>query len=242
MSGNLKSQMLAYTSLTELLEKAEATRVLFEQARAPMPPVLLQMFSGTNGHSASGALAPVAPFRPSAPPDADLDWIWVKIKTATNGTLALAVLKTANTTLTVREIHEKMRALGVDVVTGTIANTGTRALENDLISRDDEGRWTLLQTDRAPIIYEDYLWGPPQAFQMQEQAAYRRHAVVYLLRQNTVGLQQSQIEAMLRQSELVRPPVPLSKSLLKMDLMALKNEGKARRIGNSKKWEATEPI
>lgn len=236
MSTNLKLELEAYKSLADVLERAEKTRQLFEQARVPLPDTL-QRLMRSNGQGPQIHLAATL-LKPPAPLEAEPDWIWIDIKNATPGTVALALLKESTEALTAKDIHAKMLAMEIDVSLGTIMNTGTRAIENGWIKRSESGQWELLQRDRGGIIKDSYIWGPPSVFQMQEQASFRRNAIIHLLRQNPVGLQVMQIVVQLRQTDLVRQPIPVSKSLVKVDMEVLENDGRARRRGNSKKWEA----
>lgn len=236
MTHNLKAEMEAYRSLADLLEQAEKVRGLFERAGSSLPDALQRLVK-SNGHVRTQS--PDAAFKPTnPPPECDSDCVWVDLKSATAGTLALAVLRASNSPLTTREIHERVQKLpGMgDVLMGTIANTGTRAFENKAITRTENGHWQLVDPDKAPLIHGEHVWGNPNAFQMQELAAHRRNAIVHLLRQSPVGLQQMQIVAQLRQNDLVHPAIPVSKSLVKADLEAM--DGRVRRRGNSKKWEA----
>jgi hypothetical protein len=237
MTHNLKLEMEALRSLADLLEQAEKVRGLFEQAGSSLPDAL-QRLVRSNGHVRTQS--PVEAFKPlNTPPDCDPDWVWVDMKSATPATLAFAVLRASSTPLTTKEIHERLRAFPnmSSVLVGTIANIGTRAAENGIIARTEDGHWQLADPDRAPLIHGDYVWGKPHAFQMQELAAHRRNAIVYVLRQNTVGLQITQIVVHLRKDDLVRSEIPVNKSIIKTDLEAMDGE-RVRRRGNSKKWEA----
>jgi hypothetical protein len=237
MTHDLKAEMEAYRSLADLLEQADKVRGLFEQAGSPLPDAL-QRLVHSNGHVRMQSS--VGEFKPSnTPPACNPDWVWVELKSATPGTLALTVLRASSSPLTAREIHERVRKLpGMsEVSVGTIANTGTRAFENGLITRTEDGHWQLTDPDKAGVIHGDHVWGKIQAFQMTELAAHRRNALVHLLRQNPVGLQATQILVHLQKRELVRAEIPLSKALIKADLEAMDGE-RVRKRGNSKKWEA----
>jgi hypothetical protein len=180
----------------------------------------------------------VGEFKPSdIPADCDPDWVWVDLKSATPGTIALAIVRASSEPLTTREIHERTRKHIPDVSMGTIANTGTRAFENGLITRTEDGRWQLTDRDKAGVIHGDHVWGKIQAFQMTELAAHRRNAIVHLLRLNPVGLLATQILAHLQKRDLVRQEIPVNKALVKADLEAMDGE-RVRKRGNSKKWEA----
>lgn len=237
MTHNLKLEMEAYRGLADLLGQAEKVRSLFEQAGSPLPDAL-QRLVRSNGHVRMQPA--IGEFMPSnTPQNYDPEWVWVDLKSATPGTLALAILKESSTPLTTREIHERVQKLpGMsDVAMGTIANTGTRAFENGLITRTEDGHWQLIAPDKAAIVHGDHVWGKVQAFQMQELAAHRRNALVHLLRLNPIGLQAAQILVHLQKRDLVRPEIPVSKALIKADLEAMDGE-RVRKRGNSKKWEA----
>ena len=236
MAVNPKLEVEAYAKLSEWLRQADQLRLMFEQARSPLPDVL-QRLTRSNGYAPAAASGATSDFKVQRPPDVDPDWIWIDLKEVTPGTLALALLRESEAGMTARELQQKMRELGMDVSLGTIANVGTRAYENGYITRDDDGRWTLEQKERAGVLREDLVWAPPSTLQMQEAASYRRHAIVHLLKQNPVGLQQMQIVAQLRQQELVPSSIPVNKSLVKADLEAMDGSRVSRR-GNSKKWEA----
>jgi len=229
--------MEAYRGLADLLEQADKVRSLFERAGSPLPDAL-QRLVHSNGHLR--AQSPIGEFKPSdTPPNCDPDWVWVDLKSAVAGTLALAILKASGNSLTVREIHERVRMLPDmgDVSVGTLANVGTRALENGLITRTEDGHWQLVDPDKAGIIHGSHVWGKPAVFQMQELASHRRNAIVHLLRLNPVGLQAAQILAHLQKRDLVHQEIPVNKALIKCDLDAMDGE-RVRKRGNSKKWEA----
>jgi hypothetical protein len=237
MTHNLKLEMEAYRGLADLLGQAEKVRSLFERAGSPLPDALQRLIR-SNGNVRMQIS--VGEYMPSdTPPNYDPEWLWVDLKSATPGTLALAILKASTDPLTAREIHERVRALPemAEVSMGTIANVGTRALENGLITRTDDGHWQLVDADKAGLIHGEHVWGKVQAFQMQELAAHRRNAIVHLLRLNPVGLQATQILAHLQKRDLVRQEIPVNKALVKSDLEAMDGE-RVRKRGNSKKWEA----
>jgi len=234
VNPNLEAE--AYAALADWLREGNRVRSLFEQARSPLPDVLVRQ-ARSNGHSLAATAAIASDFKIQWPSDIDPDWIWLDLKDATPGTLALTLVHESENGMTARELQEKMRELGVEVSLGTIANIGTRATENEYIIRDEDGRWMLLQPERAGVIRDGRIWGTPSIFQVQEAAQYRRHAIVHLLKENPVGLQQSQIIAQLRQQELVPASIPVNKALVKADMEALEGT-RARRRGNTKKWEA----
>jgi len=223
----------AYRSFADWLDTAERLRKSFQQVGEPLPEKL-QSIIGGNG---SVLLAPKLPvLRPPAPAEAGPDWVWVEVKKSMAGTLALALVRASSASMTTREIHERVAALGVAAVIGTIANIGTKYEELGIIERKDEGKWILLQPDKAAVLHDDYLWGLPAIFQMQELAANRRNAVVYVLKE-TPGLQIVQIVSQLRNRQLIHRDIPANKTLIADDLAAMEGT-RVRRRG--KKWEVVE--
>ena len=67
-----------------------------------------------------------------------------------------------------------------NVPRGSISNIGTR-LFGDLIEKTDDG-WKLLKPERAGIIQDGMLWGPPVIFGKEELAAQRRDAILHVLK------------------------------------------------------------
>jgi hypothetical protein len=74
------------------------------------------------------------------------------------------------------------------------------------------------------------------AFGIHDVAAHRRESILHILSGYTTGLQIVQIVDQLRKCSWVHAPV--NKDLLKADMEVLQEREKARRRGNSKKWEA----
>jgi hypothetical protein len=232
---NSKLEIQAYKKLAEVLVEIDEVRSLFEQARSPLPDILMRLMrSSSNGTGSHATQETGSQFKPPVPSDVDPDWVWIEAKQATAGTLALAIARDSEQPLTTREIYERVSQY-MDVALGTIANAGTRAAEVGTIDRDEDGRWIVVHKDKLATIRDGILWGPPAALQSQELATHRRNAIIHLLGENPSGLQQSQILTLLRKFGLPEG-VPFNKSLVKADVEAMEGR-QIRRRGNSKKWE-----
>jgi hypothetical protein len=234
---NYKLEIEAYKRLSDTLQELEQIRALFEQARSPIPDVLLRLSRSSNGHGTSPQQGVIAETEPTRPTDIDPDWIWLSVKDAGIHTLALAIVRSSSGLLTTREIHSMVTPYNQEVPIGTIANVATRAEANQTIVRDDAGRWGIVQPEKIGVLHGEYIWGPASIFQVQEVAAYRRFFIIDFLRKNPVGMLQSQILAYLLTLELTSKGVPVNKSLVKADLETM-DGNKVRRRGGSKKWEA----
>jgi hypothetical protein len=79
--------------------------------------------------------------------------------------------------------------------------------------------WRLINSSNAPLILDDFLWGPPSAFLRTEIAVHRREAVVHILRHFPAGLLAAEIEYQLRSCRWVHAPV--SGDGMKADIEAL---------------------
>jgi len=229
----------AQRSLMEFYERAEECRLLFERANIPLPEALKRVL-GMNGSGAKQTSQPIIPppDRPSMPPDATSDWIWIRAKEATPNTLVLALLRAAGGVLRSKDVTTKMQAILPDVSRGTISNVGTR-LKGTAIELTDDG-WRLIDMTKAGILHKGYLWGHPDSFGKTELAAQRRDAILHVLGMFDSGLQIVQIVENLRRCAWV--VAPINKDLLKDDIAILLAQGKIRRRGNTKKWELAPPV
>lgn len=237
MTSNIQLKIEAHRAWADFLERADSTRSLFQRAGLSVPEELKHLLGGS---AASPPQTSIGNFRPPSPPNAGDDWIWIDISDATTTSLTLATLREVDKPLTAKEIRDKIITLGEkheEVVVGTVYNAVQRMAANDVLNRGDDGRITIKQAEKTPLMHDGRLWGPVAAFQMAELAAHRRDAEVYLLRKTPVGLQQSQVVAMLRDGDLLNPLVPMNKDLIKGDFGVMDGK-RVRRIGNSKKWEA----
>lgn len=238
MNDRIQFEQEAVKSLMELYEQSRKCRQLYERANMALPEAL-QRFFGMNGNSqkpnngARVALSIPSPARPNEPEEAQPDWIWIDVRDASPTSVALAILREAKEPVPHKEIANRVNEILPQVPSGSISNIGTR-LDGKIINRTDDG-WVLVEPERAGIIKEGLLWGPPTIFGKQELAAHRRDAILHVLKLNSAGLQTTQIVEQLHGCSWVQAPV--NKDLLKADLEVLVEAGKVRRRGNSRKWE-----
>ena len=239
MSGPSRFQIetQATKALLDLLQQAEETRILFENANMALPEPLkrfldLDASAGDRGTTPTVQISP--PRRAREPGEARDDWVSIAVADASPKSLVLAILRGADGALRAKEIASRVQAVSSDVSGGTIANIGTKLDESGVIERSVHG-WELIETDEAGILLDGYLWAPAASLSSQELAAHRREAILYLLSGTQVGFQATQLEEQLRNCGWVQAPV--NKDQLKADLKVLAAEKKIRRRGNTKKWE-----
>ncbi|XYI02922.1 hypothetical protein ACMHYB_25480 [Sorangium sp. So ce1128] len=233
-------EMAAVQSLTRLLQAADECRRAHDAAGMKYPEPLRRMLgeeeeprAGDNGRQ---RIIVPAPPRPPAPPEADDDWIWVEIDDMKATNLTLGVLRGAQEPMSPSAISEALGQMGATVSRGTIGNVGTR-LFGSLIERRDDG-WVLVEGAPAPILFDGFAWGPPSLFEATELASHRRMGIVHLLRVQPDGMQMMQIANALAES-CPWNKAPVNKDLVKADLEALDELGRAKRMaGHSGKWRA----
>lgn len=235
MSGDrLRAEHEALRALLELIEQAERVRQIYERQNMAFPEPLRRLLGMSEGHGRSPKITASVP-EPEyiAPPDSQHGWISVELRSASPGSVALAVLREAGQPLRAKVVAERVVKILPNSTAGSVANIGTK-LEGAAIQRADEG-WRLLDPTKAPLMFEGRLWGPPSIFGKYEIAAHRREAILHLLRVFHSGLQTSQIIEQLRACSWVHAPV--SKEMVQDDIELLVSERKIRRRGASKKWE-----
>ena len=241
MIDPLKAEQEAYKSLSELLDKVDKCRVLFEEAHLALPEPLKRILSiGSNGANGSGqkpqsSVQVPPPEAPPRPPEANADWIYMDAAEVTPTALVLAVMRAAKAPLRPRQILEQVNSISPETPSGSIYNVGAR-LDKKVIGKTEDGGWTLLDETAAPILYKDFVWGPASVFDPHDLALHRRDAIVHLLMCNKAGLQIVQLVDQLRGCSWVR--ASFSKDLLKADMEVLARDGRVKKRGNSGKWEA----
>ena len=218
----IRAEEEAVQSLMELYQQSKKCQQLYERAGMGIPEAL-QRFLGMNGnsHKAAGnsrtSPSIPAPTRPKEPEEAQPDWIWVHVEDATPTRVALAILRSAKGPVRPKDVISSVTDLLPNVPRGSISNIGTR-LFGDLIEKTDDG-WKLLKPERAGIIQDGMLWGPPVIFGKEELAAQRRDAILHVLKLFPSGLQIVQIVEQLHHCSWVQAPI--NKDLLKADLGVL---------------------
>ena len=234
---DLAKEALALESLTKLLRAADECRTLFDEAGMDYPAPLRRMLGLKDdtmgdwiGQRRSVRIPPPAITRPAGLPDGS---VAVPIPEMTPQTVVLGVLRAALPDPVPRkQVASEVKARGLEVNDGSIANIGTRLEGYGLISRHDGG-WMLTDRSKAPVLNGHYAWGPPEIFTPHELAARRREAIIHVLGHFGAGLQTTQILERLADCAWLK--TPLSKDLLKTDMEDLQNQGKIRR-GQMRKW------
>lgn len=228
----------AMKSLLALFESAKRTRRLFDEANMSLPEPLAR-FLGEERSRGPTVREPTlqipSPDWPKPPADvAGTRHITVRLNELAPTTLVVALLQKAGGPLRAKELVGQVQNILPNASYGTIMNIGSR-LSDDLINKGSDG-WSLKAGAKAPLIHGDRAWGEPELFSKQDVAAHRREAVEHLLRLNPGGLQIVQVVEQLKLCEWMLAPV--SKDLVKIDVQELAQEGRAQRVGNSKKWRA----
>lgn len=248
MDGRFTKEYEALTDLTRLMAEAVLCKRRFEEAGLPIPRPLAVLLD---------VEAPPAESRPSQPPAiivevpplprprrsprrSSAQWLYLPIEEAQETSLVLAVL-TTNMPVAPLQVVEMVQAVRPQVNKGTIANVGSRLAQEEIICRDENG-WRLKDEHRSLEIIDDYIWGPPSAFQKQELAAYRRMAILHVLRSISGGLQTSQITQALEKHcpWFDDDTIPVTKFLVKADMEALAERKLVKKIGGTKKWGLTQ--
>lgn len=175
-----------------------------------------------------GTVPPLPEVRPRGVPS---DWISIPLADATMQTLVLATLRAAGRAMAPKEIEAAIKGKGHSTSLGSITNIGGRI---EAIQRGPSG-WTLKASDKAPVISEDSLWGPPSVLTSPELAARRRLAILHALRSlNADGVTAGELLTALGQCAWLR--CPLSKDVLKADLENLSSGSSPRLVRDGKTW------
>jgi hypothetical protein len=230
----------AYESFASLMQAGKECRALFDAARVPLPEPLRRFLGEGQIAEKSGESRVVVPppELPPRPTDWQADWIWVPTSQMTPTNVVRGILRASVVPMRPREILERLSAHAVACNPGSLANIGTRLDKDETISRND-GAWSLLKRDRCAVLHEGNAWGEPLVFDAHELAAHRRLGILHVLKVHADGLQVVQLTRALESCDWLRAPV--SKDLVKMDLLELQKAQKARRMaGHSGKWRAIE--
>jgi hypothetical protein len=226
----------AFAALQGVMEQARNARELFDDAGLLMPSPLARILGETpaenGGVKGRGVPQMQAPPRPAMATDA---WISVPISEIMATTLTKAIIRGRGGKSRPKDIVTDAQALRNDMLATVIYNVGPRLEAAKVITRGEAG-WSLSDEAKAPIIHKSHVWGPPEVFQKQELACHRRQIIVHLLTIFSGGLQVMQLVTELANYSQCHAPV--SKDLVKADMLALLEQKKVRRIGNSKKWVA----
>lgn len=233
---DLDQERAAIESLSKLYAAAKECERLHGVANLPLPVALLRLLGETGSGNGSGdrrANGVQPPTPPEAPPGAKPDWIYIDVREGTVATVLLGVLRSAISPLRYRDLQEQIARHLPNANPGSVANAGARFADAGIIERD--GGWALLKPEKAPAIYQGFLWGPASLFNKQELAAHRRAAILHLLGQSDSGLQAMQLIGAMRKCSWIQAPI--NKDLVKGDLEVMLRDRLIRRRGNTRKWE-----
>lgn len=212
------------------LAKLREVKQLFSEARmSPLPSVASFLEEENSGYGLSARSPRVIvtpPPEPPRPPQAENDWIWVKLTDLTVQTLILSVMREANERLSSNDLCQRVAKYHQDVNPGSVLNVGTR-LDGTMMDRNSDG-WLLTDPAKVPLIVGDYAWGPGSVFQPPDVAEYRRHLLRHVLRAERGGMQLVEIYIRLKDSGFF-PGV--TKDNIKGDLEMLDSRGEVRATG-----------
>jgi hypothetical protein len=239
----LELEEQAHAAFVQFAKEARKVRSAFESAGLVLPDRLRRFLHDEQPAAAAPAqprlVIPPLP-APPRPAEAGENWIWVPAADMTIVGLVRCVLRASAGPVARDALLESLRKHRINVNPGSVANIGTQLDKAGEITRTDTG-WTLVDSSMAPVINGSNAWGATQSvFESYELAARRRSCIVHVLRLQPDGLQPMQLLKQLEQCDWLH--TPLSKDLIKADLQTLDDQGRAKRIGNSGKWRATEPI
>lgn len=235
MSDQIPIEAQLYEKWAAALLNLVSLRKEFERAGVSAPQRLLNILGEGDTTTTETTITDVD--EPPRPEIAKSDWIWVPLESLRPQTLALAIMREHNAPVRPKDLHEMVcKRRGDDISAGVIYNIGPR-LEGSIIERDERG-WTLIDSTKVPLLYRGAAWGPSDAFEKQEAAAYRRWHIVSLLEEWTNGLLVSQIVSQLK--DRLPPGIPGQKDAVKADMAAMQAEGIVKRYGSKGKWTLTE--
>jgi hypothetical protein len=234
--SKFEAEHKAVESLSNLYAIAAECKKLHEAAGLSLPGTLLRIFSDQKIASSSRTPVIMIPGieRDQIPKEANDDWISIHVSAATPTTLAMALLRKASHPLRPKELVDLVEKVIPAVSSGTVYNLGFRLEKEGTLLKRDDG-WTLAKPEIAPLLSDDLLWGPKEAFAKPDIAAHRREAIIHILRMDRSGLQIVQLVAKLHDCAWLKAPI--NKDLVKADMEVMEKEGMVRQRGNSRKWE-----
>ena len=145
--------------------------------------------------------------------------------------LVLAFLRDSASSLAPKELYKKIEKVKPGVQSGIVYNTGPRLISRNILGRNDDGEWLLSEPTAAPLIENEYAWGPPNIFSKRSLTANRRERILHILTESPDGLTTMQINKILR-----KEGVNISKDLTMNDMKVLHDQHLVRRSGKHKKW------
>ena len=104
-------------------------------------------------------------------------------------------------------------------------------IKQKILERNDDSEWVLIEPTKAPLIENEYAWGPTNVFSQQALAANRRERILQTLTEFPDGLTTMQIA-----KNLQKEGVKHSKELAMCDMNVLHDKKVVKRSGKHKKW------
>jgi hypothetical protein len=241
--SDFKLELAAATSYVRLMNEAEECRKLYQRAGVPLPPAILRLLGESDNTQRQLTLRLPGPDQDterlaSKPPQAKANWISIWAEDASPTTLALAILREQVEPIRAKDLSDQVTRILPMIVGGSIYNLLKRLYSSGYLKKR-LSRWYLVKKEEASVLSGKFLWGPPEIFAKTDLAALRREAILHIL-SNERSLQIMQIVEKLKAWDWVKDVVPISKDLLKLDMRALNEAGKVRRVGNSRNWEVVE--
>lgn len=236
----------ATESAMALYEYAQRCEELHKQAGQPLPPPIQALITAIVGDETPTRLTPVKAKlnrRPITPPFPVLQegWISILVTNALPQTVIPTILSESEFAMDYRALALRVQALGTDVSEGGVMNACAR-LAKDKIDHT-VGGWVLKEGAQTALMKEGRLFGPPELFQLQEIATYRREVILVLL--GAYGaLTRAQIIQILKGTTWLSAPVAMAH--VKKDLTKLSESGLIRRTPGADEertwtWELTAP-
>ena len=225
----------AHQALSDLYEQAVLCREFHERAGLKIPVGLERLFGDwTEEVSDDFDVLAITPL--PSPPSPDLipdSWVFIPVEDAGPTSLVLAILairtEPASTTEITAAATRYLKSGGL----GNVSNSLSRLAQRGLVTRINE-RYSIVDAEKAPIIQGDYVWAHPETFSSQELAAYRRIAVIHVLKHSAEGLQSPQIlDALVNAAWFKARPV--TKDNIRGDLHSME-QGKAVVRFSDGKW------
>src|SRR5262249_40549526 len=135
-------EMEAFQALADLLARAKATKILFEDANLSLPAPLSRLLGTSDGTSAKGDGGPKMIVSPPKPPPrpsgAQDDWIWIEAAELTPTSLVLSILRDQIAPMNTKALFEKVIKHLPRANMGSMLNIGAR-LDGDVIVRSEQG-------------------------------------------------------------------------------------------------------
>lgn len=237
----IQAETEALQSLVQLYAQAKQCKQLYERAHM-MPPEPLRRFLDIPPEEHKPA--PIATKltveipRPEhkRPGQATDEWVWVSVLDCRPTVLIPAIMENANEPLRAVDIVKLVvGALNGTVAPGSVYNAVARLKQQEVIEKNEDGVWQLLQPEMAGVIYQGFVWGPAKVFLKEELAAHRREAILHILSYFSAGLELVQIVEQLQNCRWMKAPA--NKDLLKADIQVLEADRKIKRRGHTRKWE-----